>query len=158
MVQRGLNEFAPPGQLCRYVSMNRLRIIAGFLFAPLMTPATLVVAASLRGNPLSSAHDLLAIFAIYAPFAYLAVLIFGLPAFFLFRFLGFKGVMVHLLAGATIGLVVSLFVFRVVVGWSVASGDYAWCVVAGAMSALVFWLFAHGFVGTEMRVPSNGET
>jgi hypothetical protein len=159
MMRRRLRGIAPPGQLDRYVSMNKLRIIAAFILAPLMTPLTFIIAAFLRGNPLSSAHDLGVIFVIYTPFAYLAVLVFGIPAFFLFRFLGFNGVIVHLLAGAAIGLVVSLFIFQVVVSWSVARGDYAWCAVAGGISALMFWLIAHGFVNTETTpVPINGET
>jgi hypothetical protein len=68
----------------------------------------------------------------------------GIPAFVLYRFLGLKNIVGYLLGGAAVGLVTAFLIFRFIVNWSVASGDYGWCALAGAISALMFWLIVYG--------------
>ena len=140
--------------------MSRQRIIAAFLLAPLMAPLTFVVTVFFRGSPVASPSGIPVIFLLYAPFAYLAAAIFGLPLFFLFRLLSWNNVAAYLVGGTTIGLVVAQIVTKLLVSWEVASGDYAWCAIAGAGSALVFWSIVRGAptTATPPRVTINGET
>ncbi len=124
-----------------------------------MTPITFIVLAAARGNPVTSFSDLWAMFVVYAPFAYLAVVVCGIPAFVLFRFLHFENVVAYVFCGAAIGTAMALFVSKFVVIWNVASSDYIWCAIAGGVSALVFWLIIHGFRMLDgPRVSAPGET
>jgi hypothetical protein len=140
--------------------MSRQRIIAAFILAPLMTPLTFVVTVFFRSSPVASPSGIPVIFLLYAPFAYLAAAIFGIPLFFLFRLLGLKSVAAYLVGGTTIGLVTALVVTKLLVSWSVASGDFVWCGIGGAGSALVFWSIVRCAPtnATPPRVTINGET
>ena len=132
--------------------MNPRRIFIAFLIAPLVTPVVLETFARLEGSPTFP-------FATWVV-AYLAAIVFGVPAFFIYRALKWTNVFLFVLGGAIIGFVVTLFVFE---SYTV---EYflqflqvrVWCVVAGALSALVFRLilFRLSFNGT--RVSAHGET
>ena len=125
-----------------------------------MTPLTFVITVFFRDSPVASPSGIPLIFLLYAPFAYLAAAIFGIPLFFIFRLLGLKNVASYVLGGTTIALVTALIVTKVLVSWSVASGDFVWCGIAGAGSALVFWWIVRDAPtnATPSLFTINGET
>jgi len=132
--------------------MNRGRIIIAFLVAPLVTPVVLELFARLEG---SSTFPF-----ITGVVAYLATIVFGVPAFFIYRALKWTNVFLFVLGGAIIGFVVTLFVFE---SYTV---EYflqflqvrVWCVLAGALSALMFRLILFRLSFNGAHVPANGET
>lgn len=81
-------------------------------------------------------------FLTYGLFAYLATLLFGVPALFIYRFFRVSNVILFVIGGAVIGFIVSLFVME--------SYPYSYfinrmperlmCAAAGALSALAFRL------------------
>jgi len=92
---------------------------------------------------------------LYGPFAYLTTVVLGIPAFLLFRAFAWKSLVAYIFGGGFIGLITASVVFKLWISWTVASSDFVSCVVAGALSALIFWLILHGF--EEVRIPSHGE-
>jgi hypothetical protein len=126
-----LDEIAPPRQLHRYVSMILRRVIVAFLVAPLMTPLVLTVSNYVRGYG--------TLFLGYGIFAYFAATIFGVPAFLIYRALKWTNIFLFALGGALIGIIVSLPIY-----WE-ERGEYVWCALAGAVSALVFRIIVYGF-------------
>jgi hypothetical protein len=134
------------GEQQRYVSMINRRTITAFLVAPLITPLVLTVFDYTEGYAPS--------FVAYALFAYLAVIILGLPAFLVYRALRWTNPFLFVFGGALIGYVVSLFIFE---GYRVK--EHLWCALAAALSALVFRIIVYGisFKGTK-TVSMESET
>jgi hypothetical protein len=141
------------GQFGRYVSMSRGRIIIAFLIAPLMTPLVFTIFEYLNENS--------PLFLAYGIVAYLAVIILGIPAFFFYRELKWTNVFLFILGGAVIGFIVSLFLFESypLEYFLQFLEERIWCVVAGALSALVFRLILFGLKFDETKRGSiEGET
>jgi hypothetical protein len=139
--------------------MKCKRIILAFLVSPLIAPLTFLFAFIFRSSPPPSASGLPVIFALYAPFAYAATAVLGIPMFFVFRALRWTNVLAYILGGALMGLVTSSVVFGLLINWTVGVGVFVWCAVAGAWSASVFWLVVYGFQGESgAKVSINGET
>jgi hypothetical protein len=85
----------------------------------------------------------------------------GIPAYFLFRALKWSNVLLFVLGGAVIAFIFSFFIFEgypANIFW-IRLDDRLWCVLAGALSALVFRmiLFNLKFNGWK-RVPIESET
>jgi len=114
------------------------RLIVAFIVSPLMTPLVLSVLDYTEGYVSS--------FGVYALFAYLAVLLFGLPAFLIYRALRLTNPILFVLGGGLIGYLVSMFIFE---GYRVK--EHLWCAVAASLSALVFRIIVYGlpFKGTK---------
>ena len=136
--------------------MTRFRTIAAFVVAPLMTPIV-IMAYDLSRHVLI---DVPFYFLTYGLFAYLATIIFGIPALLLFRWFGWTNIFLFVAGGALIGLVVSMFVME---GYTVEYfmqriGERTLCMVAGGLSALVFRLVLLGARDGGYRVSVRGET
>ena len=134
--------------------MRLERIILAFLVAPLGAPVVILLGASVATIILL--QNVPGLFVVIGGFAYLAAFIFGLPAFFVYRTLGWTNPLLYLLGGGLIG-----FVFSITLDWafSATAVGLKYRVMAGAVSALVFRLIV-----SEMRpadktpVPIKGET
>jgi hypothetical protein len=137
--------------------MSRQRLIPALLIAPLMTPLTFVVTVVSRRSVPPSSSIIPVVFALYTPFAYTATVIFGIPMLFLFRRLRWKNPFLFIVGGVLIGFVTALLVFSLLTSWTVLKGDYAWSAIAGAFSALVFWVILYGFKSDEVIVYNHGE-
>jgi hypothetical protein len=124
-----------------YEDINGKKIFLAFLTAPLMTPFMFMVVGFMDGN-LSLPSDIPRYLVPYGVFAYLATILFGVPAFFLFRALRWSHTLLFVLGGAVIGFIVSFFIlesYSAEVFWNTLGGRL-WCALAGALSALVFRL------------------
>src|SRR5437588_4991997 len=119
--------------------MTRARTIAAFLFAPLMTPIV-IMAYDLFRHVLLDFRQVPFYFMAYGAFAYVATLLFGIPALLLFRWLRWTNILLFIMGGAVIGLIVSMFVME---GYTLEYfmqriGERMLCAAAGALSALTF--------------------
>jgi hypothetical protein len=128
-------------------SINRIsgkNILLAFLVSPLLTPATFYFTAAFTADSRSGINDPVSlfpmVFGLYTPFAYLATLIIGLPAFLIYRKLGWERLVCYSTGGAAMGLLTALLLFNFAISWSVNSVDYVWCALAGAVSATFFWV------------------
>ena len=128
-----------------FLRLTRRQIIA-FIVSPLMTPLVLSVLDYTEGYVSS--------FAVYALFAYLAVLLFEFPAFLIYRALRWTNPLLFILGGGLIGYFVSMFIFE---GYRVK--EHLWCAVAGSLSALVFRVIVYGMPFKRTKTLSvEGET
>ncbi len=83
------------------------RIIAAFMIAPLATPLTFVVLGFIRTGGFN-ADEVRIIVIFFGLYAYLAVVVLGIPAFFIFRAMHWKNPVLFAIGGIIIGFVVSL--------------------------------------------------
>ena len=118
--------------------MSNKRVIIAFVLAPLMTPLVLTI--------FDYAEGYVSSFGVYALFAYLAIIVLGLPAFLAYRALRWTNPFLFVFGGALIGYVVSLFIFE---GYRVK--EHLWCALAASLSALMFRIIVYGlsFKGTK---------
>jgi hypothetical protein len=135
--------------------MNKLRMIAAFVLAPLMTPVVLLACDLF--NRTSSPKLAPFYFALYGPFAYAATIIFGIPALLLFRWCNWTNIFLFLAGGALIGLLLFTLIME---SFGIERSFYRFmvCAVAGALSAATFRLLLLGFGNASYRVPVRGET
>jgi hypothetical protein len=122
-----------------------------------MTPLVLLVADQLHGAQFNLAEQLSA-FIFIGGFAYGATLLFGVPAFFLFRARCWSNVFLYVFVGGLIGLLVS-----VILNYPISSAELGleyrgWCAAGGALSALVFRMLSGTMFGHVSRAPAHGET
>ncbi len=131
--------------------MGNRRIVVAFLVAPLVTPLVLEFFARRDGTSMPFAVVVV---------AYLATVIFGIPAFLMYRALKWTNVALFILGGALIGFIVTLFVFEsYTVEYFLQFLDVrVWCVVAGGLSALVFRIILFGLSFNASPQSVNGET
>ena len=115
--------------------MSPARVTFAFLLSPLATPLTFIAFARVEGT--YQPEQFLGYVRFIGFFAYLAAMFFGMPAFLLFRALGWTSVFSHALGGAAIGFLVSAFLFGL-------SLDTPWeravFIAAGCLSAITFRL------------------
>jgi hypothetical protein len=137
--------------------MRVARIIAAFLIAPLITPLVLLGVAQLKTQEFDLV-GLQGIFMFFAMFAYAATILFGIPAFFLFRAQRWNNMLLYVLAGGLIGLLVSLILNpRLSVDVPVLESR-GLCVLGGASSALGFRLLSGVKFNHRSRNRPNDET
>jgi hypothetical protein len=122
-----------------------------------MTPLVLLGADLLHGAPFNLAEQLGA-FVFVGGFAYAATVLFGIPAFFLFRANRWTNIFLYVLAGGLIGLLVSV-ILNYRISFDVFALEYrGWWAIAGASSALVFRMLSGGKFDHVSRAPAHGET
>ena len=120
---------------------KQARIKTAFLISPLVTPFVFMLMAAQQGVFLF--RDAPAYIIVHGFFAYLAVLLFGYPAFVIYRALRWTNPLLFMLFGGLIGFLASImfgqtfdydspYLFRL--------GDSLWFVFAGALPALLFRL------------------
>jgi len=133
--------------------MTRARTIAAFLVAPLVTPLVFM-AYDLSRHVLLDAQQVPFYFLTYGAFAYLATIVFGIPALLMFRWLRLTNVGLFVLGGAVIGLVVSMFVMEghTFEYFMHRISERMVCATAGGLSALTFRLILLGFGSAGSRV------
>jgi hypothetical protein len=120
---------------------RQTRVTAAFLISPLATPLIFMFAAARQGT--FSFGDVLAYLVVHGFFAYLAVLLFGFPAYLIFRALRWSSPLLFMLCGGLIGFLVSLLfipTFDRAHPFIFTLNDRMWFVLAGASSALLFRL------------------
>jgi len=135
---------------------SRSRLIRGFLLAPITAPAAYAVGADaiefIRGftgthsrPSLKSSIDLLALVAVVGlPIAYAATLIVGVPMYFLLRRAGLLSRLWLDIAGATIGIAVSIVIAPQVHGELISFPFPLWLgALLGLLTAEVFWRLIH---------------
>ena len=133
--------------------MNR-RLIAAFLAAPLITSA--VFAAALSSST-TSLKSLVIILLLYAAVAFIAEAVLGLPAYFIYRRFHWQGFIAYGLGGTVIGLISILFVAIIYSPFTrVTLGEFALCILAGAIAGLSFRFVAGGEFKNRSHV-INGE-
>jgi hypothetical protein len=134
--------------------MNNGRLLIAFIVSPLAALLTFIVAAIVRG--VASGEILMALM-FYAPLAYSAVVVLGIPAFIVSNLFRWESLSVYLSVGAGIGLITALL-SGLLFSWGMEGEFFILCLMAGALSALVFWLILNGFKRNEtQRVSTNGE-
>jgi hypothetical protein len=132
--------------------MNR-RLIAAFLAAPLITSA--VFGAALFSST-KSLKGVVIIFLLYAAVAFIAEAILGLPAYFIYRRFHWEGFIAYGLGGTVIGLISILFVAIIYSPFTrVTLGEFALCVLAGAIAGLSFRFVAGGKFKDRRQVISG---
>lgn len=122
------------------MQMPRGRVVLGFLVAPLAAPVALDLMTSLEGLARGAAPSLGVLGALFlvgfmAPYAYLAMLVVGVPAYVLLRRFGGLRLWELLLAGAAVATVLAP------ADTTAPARALILFVAAGAASGLVFWLF-----------------
>jgi hypothetical protein len=120
---------------------NQTRIMAAFLLSPLATPLVFMLAATMRGT--FSFEDVPLYLAFQGFFAYLAVLLFGFPAYLFFRTRRWSSPLLFMLCGGLIGFLVSILLIPTFdrAAYFLYTLDYRmWFVLAGSSSALLFRL------------------
>jgi hypothetical protein len=122
------------------MAISPIRVITGFVVAPLVVPIVMVVAGGLMSFRSGPVDQLIGQFLAYAGYAYVAALLLGVPTLFLLIRSAHTSVGILAIAGAVIGVVttvavLSIFGTRVFPAALVAAA-------AGALSALVFWAIA----------------
>src|SRR5689334_16250255 len=123
--------------------MGKKKIVLAFVISPLATPLVFLVAIACRVGVGPSPAYIPFSFLIYTPFAYIAMALLGLPAFFLYCSKGWSNPVLYVLGGMAIGLLCAWVILGYGVSWQVDSVDYLWCVMAGGVSAIVFWLIIY---------------
>jgi hypothetical protein len=124
-------------------SINQIgfkNILLAFFVSPLLTPATLFFTAASRSGISDPVSLFPMVFTLYAPFAYSATLIIGLPAFLIYKRLGWDRLICYSTGGAALGLLTAFLLFTFAISWPVNTADYVWCALAGAVSATFFWV------------------
>jgi len=119
-----------------YFMKSTLRILLGFLLAPLITPFTFLAAISFREGMV--AFRVLPALTWVGFFAYGAALILGGPAFLLYWMLRLTNPIWFLIGGGLIGFIVVLMLDLWLGGGSVR--DAVTPIVAASLSALIFRL------------------
>jgi hypothetical protein len=137
--------------------MMTRRLLIAFLVAPLFTPLVFTVTVFSRNARAASWKPVAVIFLLYTPFAYLAEALFGIPVLLIYRFLNWRSFFAYGSGGAMIGLIAMLVVSKLLIVWSVAPGDFVWCIVAGVISALAFRFLLGDQSDCERPVTINGE-
>jgi hypothetical protein len=120
---------------------KQARVTTAFLLSPLATPLVFMLDSTLRGR--LSFEEIPLYFVLHGFFAYLAVLLFGLPAFFIYHALRWTSSLIFLLCGGLVGFVISLLFIPTIDHASpfiFTLNDRMWFVFAGALSALLFRL------------------
>ena len=84
-----------------------IRIVTAFLIAPLATPLTFIVLGLIRTGGFN-ADEIRIVVILFGMYAYLAVVVLGIPAFFIFRAMHWKNPVLFAIGGILIGFVVSL--------------------------------------------------
>jgi hypothetical protein len=137
--------------------MTWRRTIAAFLVAPLMTPFVILLSDQSHGAPFNLAEQFIA-FLFIAAFAYAATVLFGIPAFFLFRAKRWTNVFLYMLTGGVIGLLFSVLLnYRI--SFNVLALEYrAWWAIAGSFSALVFRIVLGAKFDHVSIAPARAET
>src|SRR5215475_9974391 len=103
-------------------SINQIgfkNIPLAFLVSPLLTPATFIFTATLRSGINDPVSVFPKVFMLYGPFAYLTALIIGLPAFLIYRRLGWERLIYYSAGGAAIGLLTAFLIINFTISRSV---------------------------------------
>ncbi len=132
-----------------------VRLIVAFLLSPLMTSLVFVVAVAFRVGLAAAIGSIPVILLIHTPFAYLAMAVFGLPAFFIFRALGWSRFPVYIFAGAVFGFLACWLIAEFIIDWAIDPTDYIWSAIAGASSGLVFSLILFKLDLGALQQPSK---
>ena len=119
---------------------NALRIVAGFLFAPLVAPVVLAVGAD-SSEPLSL-WKIGKYFPLFSLLTYLVTAIVGIPLYLWFRHRQIRKFWPYPLVGLAVGSMIFLLLEMFVYAWyadlelGVALG------IAGTLTTCVFWVIA----------------
>jgi hypothetical protein len=127
-----------------YVLVSTIRTLVAFVMAPLMTPLVFMAFAALADRP-PGVNELWVYLAYFGVWTYPSVVIFGIPAFFLYRRYGLRSIISYAIGGAGIGFATAL-VWLSVLNANLNGPFYlfvAECIVAGAASAVLFRGIAH---------------
>ena len=119
--------------------MSLVRVIIGFLVAPLATSLVFMIVDWPRGYEITFENtcERFLAFTGYGMFAYPAALILGIPTLLLYRRLGWTNPVAFVAGGAAIGFIAGLILIRA------ATLNYFWCSLSGALSAFVFWMITY---------------
>lgn len=131
------------------------RIIAAFLLSPLMTPLVFILTVACREGLVDALDSIPLILLIYTPFAYLAMVIFGLPAFLVFRALGLSTFPAYIIAGALFGLITTWLIAKFIFDWTIDPADYIWSAAAGASTGMMFSLIVFRLNSGAIPRPSR---
>lgn len=127
---------------------NELRIILGFLIAPLVTPLVFLMWAVLRTGTFDPQSW--PAFYLIGAFAYIAAVWLGVPAFLLYSKLKLHNVFWFLIGGALIGLVV-VVLLRMWLGSGTVKSEVV-ILVAASLSATVFRLIIGRHAYSRTRI------
>ena len=122
-----------------------------------MTPLVFIVTVFSRNAPAASLKGIGLTFLLYSPFAYLTEGLIGIPAFLIYRFFNWKSFVIYCFGGALIALLAMFLISKLFITWSVANGDFSWCMVAGAISAFVFRFILGDAFPNQKPIEISGE-
>ena len=117
-----------------------MKVISGFLLAPLVVPAVYLVGGFLLPDGRSSggwSENVLGFLVITGPYAYAVTLAFGIPGYFFLRSRGWLRLPVFAVTGTILGVLTPLLIG---IGWWTAMVILG--AVGGALSASCFWFIA----------------
>ena len=122
-----------------------LRLVVGFLVAPLLPGVVFEVVNTIPGGGIDVLDVLLFVFWFSAKLAYPTAILLGAPLYFLFRWHGCNGLLAYLLAGALLGLLALVMFMRP--GFDFFKGHVhafailgTLAVICGTVSTAGFWL------------------
>ena len=125
--------------------MKHSRLLLAFLLSPLIASLTFIIVIIFNNDDGFSFSDIPIIFIVYSCFSYFAALVFGTPIVILFKILKLENIFTSILSGGIVGMITAFFISKLNLSISADFLDYLVCIVAGAMSGLVFWLILYGF-------------
>ena len=121
--------------------MNKPNVWVAFLLAPLATPVVFLVSEAISGR-LPNWSGWWAYLILFAGFTYPSVIVFGIPAYFLFRRWNLTSIAAYAVAGGVIGML-SAVAWTLLFRMGIAPAFFASCLVSGVLSVLIFRKMAH---------------
>ena len=123
--------------------MSLYRAIIGFIIAPLVVPLFFafwhLMSEERSGEYIGYVVGALVI---YAPYAYMIALCFGMPALLLMNSIKKKSILSYIITGVIMGLMPCIL-FYYVLGIR-NMGFYFMCILSAGTSAAVFWFVVYG--------------
>ena len=126
--------------------LRHIRTIVAFLVAPLATPVLFFAVAVLSHDSRVLPQDMWAYLAIFGIYTYPSVLVFGVPAYLLYRRRGITSVPAYMVGGALIGLATAAAWLTLLGSWLTAGAlptrFVLTCIAAGALAGMCFRIIA----------------
>jgi hypothetical protein len=134
------------------------KLITALLISPLAVSVVMVIAVFSHNLRAVTLKGVIIVFLLYGAFAYIAEVILGLPAYFIYRSFNWTSLVAYVVGGAMMGLIaISLGTLIYSPFVSTPLIDFLLCIVAGAVGALVFRSILGGDSDNVEPITTSGE-